>query len=120
MGKWSGEYPASFSWHPLIDHCADVAACFESLLKIPLIRKRLARSCGKGDLTPRQIARLSELAAWHDLGKINRGFQEHHKGEMAQRRGGHVGEAGYLIEKCFLRKDMGSTSIIPMVWIEYE
>ncbi len=62
-------------WHPLPDHCADVAACCEALLMQPVIRRRLARLGGLDDLAGGQIERLSVLAALHDAGKFNVGFQ---------------------------------------------
>lgn len=54
---------------------ADVGACFEKLLAQPTIRFRLAKSGGRNDLDVTTIARLSVLAALHDIGKVNVGFQ---------------------------------------------
>lgn len=62
-------------WHPLEDHCADVAACAEALLLHTSLRRRLATLAGLHDLTDIQIARLAVLAAIHDVGKFNQGFQ---------------------------------------------
>ncbi|MGB8930130.1 MAG: CRISPR-associated helicase Cas3' [Anaeromyxobacteraceae bacterium] len=67
-----GEPPA---WHPLVDHCADVAACFEALLAQTTIRHRLARLAGMEELDERDRQRLAFLAALHDVGKFNLGFQ---------------------------------------------
>ena len=61
--------------HLLEHHLADVSACFEALLKQPAIRKRLARAGGKDDLDQTTAARLCVLAALHDVGKVNTGFQ---------------------------------------------
>ena len=61
--------------HLLEHHLADVAACFEALLKQPTIRKRLARAGGLSDLDGTTAARLCVLAALHDIGKVNIGFQ---------------------------------------------
>lgn len=63
------------AWHPLADHCADVAACCEALLDVTLLRRRLARLGGFEDLDRIQVERLCFLAALHDLGKFNAGFQ---------------------------------------------
>jgi hypothetical protein len=65
------EAGAVLAWHPLEDHCADVAACAEQLLNLPVLRSSLARLGGLPDLTDIQIARLAALAALHDVGKFN-------------------------------------------------
>ncbi|MBI5517947.1 MAG: CRISPR-associated helicase Cas3' [Deltaproteobacteria bacterium] len=77
-------------WHPLVDHCADVAACAFALLERSLLRKRLARLGGLDDLTAGQVARLGALAAMHDLGKTNQGFQA--RTNTLAPKIGHVGE----------------------------
>ena len=80
------------AWHPLLAHCADVAACCEALLERTLLRQRFANLVGWSDLDPVTIARLSVLAALHDLGKFNLGFQR--KGDPEPRDvAGHVVEA---------------------------
>ena len=61
--------------HLLEHHLADVGACFEALLAQPTIRRRLARSGGCDDLDAATVARLSLFAAFHDIGKVNVGFQ---------------------------------------------
>ena len=61
--------------HLLEHHLADVGACFEALLAQPTVRKRLAHSGNLGDLDETLVARLSVLAALHDIGKVNVGFQ---------------------------------------------
>jgi len=78
-------------WHPLAAHCADVAACTEALLHHTLLRRRLATLAGRDDLDEVDVARLSALAALHDIGKFNRGFQR--KGDPEPRAvEGHVAE----------------------------
>jgi len=62
-------------WHPLLHHCADVAACAEAILQTTLLRKRLARIGATDHLSPAQVARLSALALLHDVGKYAIGFQ---------------------------------------------
>lgn len=59
----------------LAEHCADVAAVFFTLLEVPNIRRGLARLGGMEMLDDTQVARLCVLAALHDLGKVNHGFQ---------------------------------------------
>ncbi|MCY3991889.1 MAG: CRISPR-associated helicase Cas3' [Caldilineaceae bacterium] len=61
--------------HLLEHHLADVAACFEVLLEQPTICKRLACAGGLSDLDGTTAARLCVLAALHDIGKVNVGFQ---------------------------------------------
>ena len=61
--------------HLLEHHLADVGACFEALLQQPTIRRRLASTGGQADLHDETRARLCVLAALHDIGKVNMGFQ---------------------------------------------
>ncbi len=73
--QWNPQRHEVSAWHPLADHCADVAACCEALLSVTALRRRLARLGGLDDLTPVQVQRLSVLALLHDAGKANHGFQ---------------------------------------------
>jgi CRISPR-associated endonuclease/helicase Cas3 len=77
------------AWHPLIDHCADVAAVAEMLLRCTLIRRRLATLGGREELGESDIQRLSALTAVHDVGKPNHGFQNKAYGHPPI--AGHVG-----------------------------
>src|SRR4051812_43710213 len=78
-------------WHPLAAHCADVAACTRALLDQTLLRRRLAGLADRDDLDEVDVARLSVLAALHDIGKFNQGFQR--KGDAKPRDpAGHVAE----------------------------
>ena len=61
--------------HLLEHHMADVGACFEALLAQPTIRQRLAQAGKLKDIDPVTAARLAVLAAVHDIGKVNIGFQ---------------------------------------------
>ena len=61
--------------HLLEHHLADVGAVFEALLRQPTIKRRLARCGGLEDLDDVTVARLSVLAALHDIGKVNLNFQ---------------------------------------------
>src|SRR4051812_24080060 len=62
-------------WHSLVDHSADVAACFEALLANPTVAARLARLAGCDALPDIWIWRLVTFVFLHDLGKANAGFQ---------------------------------------------
>ncbi len=60
----------------LIEHSIDVAAVFESLVAIPLIRHRLETLAkARAKPTDSLIDRLAVLAFLHDLGKASVGFQ---------------------------------------------
>jgi len=73
----------------LEDHCADVAAVLEALLTKTVMRKRLGRLLGQSCLDDTQIARLGFLAALHDVGKVNHGFQARAQSSDT-RKVGHV------------------------------
>lgn len=78
------------AFHPLADHCLDVAATFRALLDAPGIARSLPR------LDPAQWERLTVLAFLHDFGKCNRGFQA--KADPAARdTAGHVLEGLALL-----------------------
>lgn len=95
-GKLQKEDERIVAWHPLADHCADVAACAAALLHRTLLRRRLARLAGLDDLSSGQVARLCVLAALHDVGKFNLGFQN--KAQAHPRFiCGHVQEVAALI-----------------------
>ena len=92
-GKLSHEAEVA-AWHPLVAHCADVAAVCEALLTRTLLGPRLAHLAGLTALDDATVARLSFFAALHDLGKLNHGFQ--HKAlprDANVERRGHVGQA---------------------------
>jgi len=76
-------------WHPLLAHSADIAAVVEVLLKRTILNKRMATLLGWSKLSEVQIARLSALAALHDAGKVNHGFQNK-MFRSKQPRAGHV------------------------------
>lgn len=79
------------TWHPLADHCADVASVVEALLQLPIWRKRLIRLAGR-DISDVGWARLCVLAALHDIGKLNIGFQAKGRAGLGT-SAGHVTEA---------------------------
>lgn len=84
-------------WHPLLDHCADVAACLLALLEQPNLRQPLARQGGLSDLTSVQCQRLAALAFLHDLGKLNTGFQRKVLPDGRRDARGHVEEVHGLL-----------------------
>jgi CRISPR-associated endonuclease/helicase Cas3 len=86
------------AWHPLLAHCADVAACCQALLVHTLLGNRLAALAGLPRLTEIQIARLCVIAVLHDLGKANHGFQN--KWMPAKPQHGHVSEVVALFGRC--------------------
>ena len=95
MGKFDA---ASGRIHRLEHHCADVAACFEVLLRSPVLRARFARAAGTDDFTDTTAARLTFLAFLHDFGKLSVGFQFQGRGPnppagRAPGLAGHIGAA---------------------------
>lgn len=90
-GKLERSENCSVEWHPLIDHCADVAAVCEALLRRTLIGKRLAHLGNHEYLTESDIQRLAVLIAFHDIGKFNLGFQNK-ADPNSQPHAGHVAE----------------------------
>src|SRR5579883_1854482 len=92
-GKLKQEQDVVKEWHPLPDHCADVAACCEALLAEGILGRRLARLGGLPDLDEQQRARLCVIAALHDIGKFNHGFQKKADAKAtANEKAGHVKE----------------------------
>ncbi|MFW5699240.1 MAG: CRISPR-associated endonuclease Cas3'', partial [Planctomycetota bacterium] len=90
----------------LVQHCLDVGAIAAALIgydpidqrtKPTALRSRLARLADRDDLGPVQCARLCCLAALHDLGKANRGFQNKRQKDRTP-IAGHVGPAIELID----------------------
>ncbi len=92
-GKLAQREDGTIEWHPLEDHCCDVAAVAEALLHLPLWRRRIARSAGLADLDRCQVARLCVLAALHDLGKFTLSFQAKGRDDLDLAPLGHVGPA---------------------------
>jgi CRISPR-associated endonuclease/helicase Cas3 len=77
------KYDSPDEWHPLVTHSADVAAVLEALLRQTCLGARIARSMKDG-LCETQIQRLCVLAALHDAGKANQGFQNRAFGKQPQ------------------------------------
>jgi CRISPR-associated endonuclease/helicase Cas3 len=82
------------AWHPLADHCLDVAIVFRQVVDLPGFRRALEATAGQA-LWDEQFDRLAVFALYHDFGKFNAGFQ----GRLqpgAKRPWGHVIEAAGL------------------------
>lgn len=76
--------------HSLLAHSADVGATVGALLLTGNSGGRLAALAGVTELTPVDVGRLSLLAALHDIGKVNRGFQASSHQEPLTGRAGHI------------------------------
>ena len=98
MTAWGKFERTSGRIHRLEHHCADVAACFEALLRDPVLRVRFVKAAGDHEFTDTTAARLTFLAYLHDFGKLNAGFQfkARPRNELpprAPRPAGHIAEA---------------------------
>lgn len=82
------------AWHPLAEHCLDVAVTFRVLVALPVIRRRLVAAAGRR-LSDTDLDRLAVFALLHDLGKPNLGFQDKILRPDAP-RAGHVRELAPL------------------------
>jgi len=76
-------------WHPLFAHSIDVAVTLKTLLQHSILRRRLGNLVREEPLSEVQIDRLAALAALHDVGKVNQGFQDR-AFDGAGRTAGHV------------------------------
>ncbi len=85
----TGDAGTVVAWHSLEAHSADVAAVAQALLSRTILRRRLAHLLNQPELLDGQISRLCVLAALHDAGKANHGFQDHAFDQSASRTG-HV------------------------------
>ncbi|MDZ7717612.1 MAG: CRISPR-associated endonuclease Cas3'' [Balneolaceae bacterium] len=84
-------------WHSLIAHSADVAAVTESLFTRTILNQRIASLIGWEKLSDAHVARLSVLAAIHDAGKVNHGFQNKMY-KSKQPKAGHVSPIVELLD----------------------
>jgi CRISPR-associated endonuclease/helicase Cas3 len=101
------------AWHPLLAHSADVAAVMEVLLRDTILGDRLARLAGLDALGSVHIAYLCALAAIHDAGKANHGFQDRAFDDGVPRSGHQkpileAGEDGDLCDRTWLPLEIGS------------
>ncbi|MEH3039992.1 MAG: CRISPR-associated helicase Cas3' [Sphingomonas paucimobilis] len=95
---------------PLVDHCLDVGAVAEIVLRA--WRGPLEAAAGRV-LTERDWARLVVLAALHDLGKANRGFQARidPKAEPV----GHTGQVAALLSHSKLRRTPAAVALQALI-----
>lgn len=94
---------------PLVDHCLDVGAAMAAIL--PAWTHALEAAAGRR-LTPQDIARLVALAALHDLGKANRGFQA--RIDPKVKPVGHTGPVAALLRHSKLRQGEAAQAIDAM------
>ena len=103
MAAW-GKFESAADFHRLEHHCADVAACFETMLRDPVLRARLERASDGAPLRPAIESRLAVIVFLHDFAKLNTGFQfkvlEAGAARAARRprAAGHIGEALWAFE----------------------
>jgi CRISPR-associated endonuclease/helicase Cas3 len=102
--------------HHLAHHCADVAACFEAITALPVVRDRMSRAAGR-PLSLVDMARLSVLAFLHDAGKLHPGFQAKGwpKGAWAARLHGHVKEGAAIFSGVIGEKIACNLHIVDLV-----
>ena len=113
----SGEVTA---WHPLVCHSADVAAMAEALLRRTILGRRFAQLVGWDALSDVHVARLCVLAALHDAGKVNHGFQNR-AFEAPGPRAGHVSPMVEVLESERSGYLLGALGVAPMLeWFSSE
>ena len=93
-----GKYNKEIGIHRLEHHCADVAACFEVLVRSPVLRNRFQCAAGDCPITEVTLARLTVIVFLHDVGKINSGFQFK---PFADRKGSCSRQFGHLLEAVY-------------------
>ena len=117
MEAWGKFDESSGRLHRLEHHCADVATCFEALLRDPVLRARFAQAAGADHFTDTTAARLTFLAFLHDFGKLNVGFQfKVRRDNELPRRGprpaGHVAEALLCLDQSDICERLGLHEIV--------
>ena len=96
---------------PLLDHCLDVGAALDAIL--PVWQPRLEEAAGR-PLTSQDIARLIVLAALHDMGKANRGFQARIDPAVKQTVG-HTGPVAALLRHSGLRQGPAARALFELL-----
>ncbi|HAI20674.1 MAG TPA: CRISPR-associated endonuclease Cas3'', partial [Clostridiales bacterium UBA8153] len=92
-GKFVDDGPR---WLSLTAHCLDVAVVFRALCDLNGIRRSLQHAAGRS-VSEQELDRLAVLAALHDAGKSNLGFQHKVFGEKGL-RAGHIRELAPLLD----------------------
>ncbi len=97
---------------PLADHGFDVAAVLERLLQAGAWDRALTHAAGR-PLTGQDRARLVALAALHDIGKANRGFQARRDRNAPPI--GHEGQVAALFKDVDLRRTPAAQALIAIL-----
>lgn len=91
MSPWGKHDPNAMpAFHPLTDHCLDVAVAFRHIVSVGRIHSAL-QACTPSPIGESHLDRLAVMAYLHDVGKCNRGFQ-------AKSEPGASATAGHVIE----------------------
>ncbi|MGI4731010.1 MAG: CRISPR-associated helicase Cas3' [Janthinobacterium lividum] len=93
---------------PLVEHALDVAAAMEAVLAGGGWDRALTRTAGRA-LTAQDRARIVVLAALHDIGKANWGFQA--RWNPKADRIGHEGQVAALFKDAALMKTPAATTL---------
>lgn len=111
LNPWGKHDPdATPTFHPLDDHCLDVAVAFRRLAFVRRIHAAL-QSCTSSSIGPLQVDRLAVVAYLHDVGKCNWGFQ-------AKCEAGATETAGHVIEGAALLYPGALRNLWPAAWEE--
>lgn len=97
-GAFWGKYvEKSGAWLPLAAHCLDVGVVFRRLCDTANIRRSLQHTTST-NLSGVVLDRLAVMAMFHDIGKVNAGFQSKIL-PNSMSRAGHVRELAPVLEE---------------------